>query len=39
MLQQILAYGLLLFAVYFLIKKYVLNPKKKKPDCGKDCNC
>ena len=39
MLQQILAYGLLLFAVYFLIKKYVFKQKKKKPDCGKDCNC
>jgi len=39
MLQQILAYGLLLFAVFFLIKKYVLKQKKKKPNCGKDCNC
>lgn len=39
MLQQIIAYGLLILAIFFLVKRYLLKPKKKGKNCGKDCNC
>ena len=36
--QQIIAYIILGFAVFYLLKKFVFKSKKKK-DCGTDCGC
>jgi len=40
MLQEIIAFAILGFAVVFLIKKFFFKSKKKK-DCGNgtDCGC
>ncbi|WP_298763136.1 FeoB-associated Cys-rich membrane protein [uncultured Polaribacter sp.] len=37
-MQQIIVYILVLVAVFFLLKKYIL-PSKKKTGCSTDCNC
>ncbi|MBT5645418.1 MAG: FeoB-associated Cys-rich membrane protein [Polaribacter sp.] len=37
-MQQIIAYGILIFAVGFLVKKYFLS-SKTKTNCGTDCGC
>jgi hypothetical protein len=38
-IQDIIAYGLVVLAAAFLVKKYFL-PKKKAPGCGgDDCKC
>nr|WP_255318090.1 FeoB-associated Cys-rich membrane protein [Capnocytophaga stomatis] len=40
-IQEIIAYVLVLIAVFFLVKKFFLTNKKKK-SCGKDdnqCKC
>lgn len=38
-LQDIIAYGLVVLAAAFLVKKYLL-PKKKASGCGgDDCKC
>nr|WP_243456731.1 FeoB-associated Cys-rich membrane protein [Polaribacter batillariae] len=37
-MQEIIAYSLLIIALFFLVKKFLL-PKKKKGNCGTDCGC
>lgn len=37
MIQEIIAIGLLVVAVGFLVKKFFF--KKKKDGCGPDCGC
>lgn len=39
MWQQILVYGLLAFAIVFLVRKYFFQSKKKKSNWDKDCHC
>lgn len=38
MLQEIIAFGILGFAIVFLIRKFFFKKKSKK-DCGNDTNC
>jgi len=39
MIQQIIAYAIVVLAFLFLIKKFFFKPKKKK-DCGSgNCGC
>ncbi|MEJ6675188.1 MAG: FeoB-associated Cys-rich membrane protein [Polaribacter sp.] len=37
-MQEIVVYILLIFALFFLVKKYVF-PSKKKGNCGTGCDC
>jgi len=37
-MQEIIAFGLLIVAVFYLYKKF-FGKKKSKKDCGKDCGC
>ena len=39
MIQEILVYIVLAFAVIFLVKKFFFKPKKKDGSCDIDCNC
>lgn len=39
-MQEIIAYGLLLVALYFLVRKFIWKPKSKSgSNCDSDCNC
>nr|WP_243765916.1 FeoB-associated Cys-rich membrane protein [Polaribacter cellanae] len=39
-MQEIIAYSLLIIALFFLLRKYVFPKKKKKNgNCGTDCGC
>ncbi|MDO9261204.1 MAG: FeoB-associated Cys-rich membrane protein [Flavobacteriaceae bacterium] len=38
-MQEILVYIAILFAVIFLIKKFIFPSKKKKNGCETNCNC
>ncbi|RXR21166.1 FeoB-associated Cys-rich membrane protein [Flavobacterium amnicola] len=38
MIQEIIAIGLLIIAVFFLYKKF-FGKKKPKNNCGNDCGC
>ncbi|QOD60100.1 FeoB-associated Cys-rich membrane protein [Polaribacter haliotis] len=37
-MQEVIAYSLLIIALFFLVKKYAF-PKKKKGNCNTDCGC
>ncbi len=37
-MQEIIAYSLVILAVVFLVKKYLL-PSKKAKSCNTDCGC
>ncbi|HCY98265.1 MAG TPA: FeoB-associated Cys-rich membrane protein [Polaribacter sp.] len=37
-MQEIFVYILLIFALFFLVKKYVL-PSKSKGNCNTGCDC
>jgi hypothetical protein len=39
MIQEILVYVGLIFAVVFLVRKFFYMPKKKQGNCDTDCNC
>lgn len=39
MWQTIVAYGLLIVALGFLVRKYFFKSNKKKGHCDKNCNC
>ncbi|WP_196891184.1 FeoB-associated Cys-rich membrane protein [Aureivirga marina] len=40
-MQKILVYIALALAIFYLVKKYILKPKKKNKDsnCSSDCGC
>ncbi len=38
-MQEILVYIALGIAIFFLVRKYIFKPKKKKGDCDTDCKC
>jgi len=38
-MQQILVYIAVGMAIFFLLRKFIFKPKKKKGDCDTDCNC
>ncbi|HQE33572.1 FeoB-associated Cys-rich membrane protein [Flavobacterium alvei] len=39
MIQDILTYLTLAFAIVFLVKKFFFKKKKTNKNCGEDCNC
>ncbi|RZJ73214.1 FeoB-associated Cys-rich membrane protein [Flavobacterium sp.] len=39
MIQQIIAFGILFVAVYFLARKFFFKKKKKDGCGGSDCKC
>lgn len=39
MIQEILAYITLAFAVGFLVKKFFFKKKSKGKNCGENCDC
>jgi len=39
MIQEIIAFGILVVAVAFLARKFFFKPKKKKNGCDTDCGC
>ena len=38
-MQTVLVYITLIIAIFFLINKIFLKPKKKKGGCDTNCNC
>ncbi|WP_084127054.1 FeoB-associated Cys-rich membrane protein [Flavobacterium terrae] len=38
MIQQVIAFGLLIVAIAFLVKKFFFKKKNDK-NCGSDCGC